>query len=79
MSQPTFDLRLATLAEAYRRGELTPRALLADPPEGAGAESRVSAVYSYPDGGRAGALAGGAGYGCAGDATAVRRAVRHQR
>lgn len=30
MSQPTFDLRLATLAEAYRRGELTPRALLAD-------------------------------------------------
>lgn len=30
MSQPTFDLRLATTAEAYRRGELTPRALLAD-------------------------------------------------
>jgi allophanate hydrolase len=30
MSQPTFDLRLATLAEAYRRGELTPRTLLAE-------------------------------------------------
>ncbi len=30
MSQPTFDLRLATLAEAYRRDELTPRTLLAE-------------------------------------------------